>query len=132
MPCAPRTSCKLIGVGTFKVDWHGCAHSCLRTCTVEEKQCTFDHNSHLEAITAKAAKHIDELAAKVAAWKAQVEEWSKTATSTLCTKVECMMPKTFCGVARTQAINWVAAKKAMLLAQIDALEQRIIAKIQSW
>jgi len=145
MPCAPRTSCKLIGVGTFKVDWNGCASSCLRTCTAEQKKCTFDHDSHLKAITAKAVKHIDELAVKVAAWKAQVEEWSKTATSTLCTKVECMMPKTFCGVAptqaeidafraacRTQAINWVAAKKAMLLAQIDALEQRIIAKIQSW
>jgi len=145
MPCAPRTFCKLIGVGPFKVDWHGCAHSCLRTCSVAEKKCTFDHDSHLKAITKKAVQHLDELKIKVAAWRAQVEEWSKTATSSLCTKVECMMPKTFCGVAptqaeidafraacRTQAINWVTAKKTMLLAQIDALEKRIEAKIQSW
>merc|ERR1712165_673034 len=145
MPCAPRTSYKLIGVGSFKVDWHGCAYNCLRTCTAEEKKCTFDHESHLKAITAKAVKHLDELKVKVAAWKAQVEEWSKTATTNLSTKIDCMMPKTFCGVAptqeeidafraacRTQAINWIAAKKAMLLAQIDALFKRIEAKITSW
>jgi len=145
MPCAPRTSCKLIGVGPFKVDWHGCAYRSLRTCSVAEQTCTFDHDFHLKAITKKAVQHIDELTLKVATWKRQVEEWSRRATSTLCSHIDCLMPKTFCGRAptqaeidafraacRTRAINWVAAKKTMLLAQIDALKVRIEAKIHCW
>merc|ERR1712032_451263 len=145
MPCAPRTSCKLIGVGPFKVDWHGCAYRSLRTCSVAEQTCTFDHDSHLRAITKKAVQHIGELTLKVATWKRQVEEWSRRATSTLCSHIDCLMPKTFCGRAptqaeidafraacRTRAINWVAAKKTMLLAQIDALKVRIEAKIHCW
>jgi len=145
MPCAPRTSFKLIGVGPFNVDWQGCAYRNLRTCTVAEQTCTFDHEAHLNEITKKAVHHLDELKLKVASWKAQVEEWSKTSTTTLCRHIECLMPRTYCGrhptqaeidsfraAARTQAINWIAAKKAMLLAQIDALEKRIEGKIHSW
>jgi len=145
MPCAPRTSCKLIGVGPFKVDWHGCAFRSLRTCSVEEQTCKFDHDAHLKAITKKAVQHIDELAIKVASWKSQVEEWSRKATTSMCSHIECLMPRTFCGRSptqaeidafrascRTRAINWINAKKAALIAQIDALSARITAKIHSW
>jgi len=145
MPSAPRTSCKLIGVGTFKVDWNGSAYKCLRTCTAAEKTCTFDHEAHITAIADKVVQYKADLATKVAAWKAQVDEWEQTATSTLSDTIQCLMPKSYCGTApsqaeidafraaaQTQATNWIAAKKAELIAQIDALDKKIIAQIDAW
>jgi len=144
-PSPPKTSYKLVGVGQFKADWNGAAYNCLRTCTAEEKTCTFDDQTHITEIGTKVEGYKSDLADKVVEWQGQVTAWEATATESLTATVQCMIPKTYCGVApteaeiqayqataQTQATNWIAAKKTELLAQITALETRITGQIDSW
>jgi hypothetical protein len=144
-PSPPKTSYKLVGVGQFKADWNGCAYNCLRTCTDEEKNCEFNDQTHIDAIAVKVGEYKETLAEKIAEWEQQVETWAETAAESLTATVQCLKPKTYCGVAPTQAEidafqataqdqadRWVAAKKTALLAQIQAINTRITCQIDSW
>merc|ERR1739838_164019 len=78
-------SYKLTGLCAFNADWNGCAYNCLRTCPAEQKVCVFD------------------LEKKVIEWTKQIEEWKKSALASLKSKISCLYPKSYCGVAPTPA-----------------------------
>jgi len=145
LPSPPKTSYKLVGIGAFKADWNGCAYRCLRTCTEEEKTCTFDHQSHLTEIESRETTYKSDLSTKVSGWRDQVNTWETTATTSLTAIIQTLQPRSYCGVAptpeeiaafraaaQTIATNWIAAKKAEFLAQITAIETRVTGQIESW
>jgi len=145
LPSPPRTSYKLVGVGAFKADWNGCPYRCLRTCTEEEKTCTFDHESHLTEIGTRETTYKGDLNTKVTAWREQVNTWETTTTTSLTAIVQTLQPRSYCGVAptaeeitafqtaaQTIADNWIANKKAEFLAQILTIETRITGQIETW
>jgi len=144
-PTPPKYTFKFVGMSAFNADWNGCAYNCLRTCTDDEKNPTFDDATHNSAIESKASGYKSDLADKVAVWKQQIADWKSTAQTGLTEKITCLLPKTYCGVAptqaeidafqqplREQAQNWINAKEQELLAQVTALESRITCRIDSW
>merc|ERR1712032_1595887 len=141
LPSPPRTSYKLVGVGAFKADWNGCPYRCLRTCTEEEKTCTFDHESHLTEIGTRETTYKGDLNTKVTAWREQVNTWETTTTTSLTAIVQTLQPRSYCGVAptaeeitafqtaaQTIADNWITNKKAEFLAQILTIETKSLVK----
>jgi len=144
-PTPPKYNFKFFGMCAFNADWNGCAYSCLRTCTVAEKNPTFDDQTHIDAIKVKTTGYKNELAAKVAQWKKQIAEWKVKAQSELSEKIICLIPRTYCGTAPTQveidafhqqlqaqAQTWIDLKEKELLAQVASIETRITARINSW
>merc|ERR1712038_1703362 len=109
-PTPPKYNFKFFGMCAFNADWNGCAYSCLRTCSVAEKNPTFDDQTHIDAINAKTTGYKAELAAKVAEWKKQIADWK----------------------VQAQARTWIDLKEKELLAQVTCIETRITARINSW
>jgi len=144
-PTPPKYNFKFFGMCAFNADWNGCAYSCLRTCSVAEKNPTFDDQTHIDAINAKTTGYKAELAAKVAEWKKQIADWKVKAQADLAEKIICLIPRTYCGTAPTQveidafhqqlqaqARTWIDLKEKELLAQVTCIETRITARINSW
>jgi len=144
-PSPAKYNFKLYGMCAFNVNWKGCAFKDLRTCTVAEKNPTFDDQTHITAIETKTTEYKTELAGKVEGWKAQIAEWKSNAQTGLTEKITCLIPKKYCGTEptedeivafqqelQTQAQSWIDLKEKELLAHVTALESRIISSIDTW
>jgi len=144
-PAAPKYSYKMVGVAPFNVDWNGAVFKTLKTCTAAEKKCSFDHQKHLDEITNQVVGYVMQLGLKVDEWKKQVAEWKAAAEKALEDKIVITIPRVGgCGTPtqveidafrqsrREQARAWINQMEQALLAQIDALEARIHAAIDSW
>merc|ERR1712183_281585 len=68
-PSPPKYSYKLVGVSPFKADWSGIPYNCLNTCSEDDKNPTFDDQSHIESIGTKAEEYETDLKTKVEEWK---------------------------------------------------------------
>jgi len=144
-PSPPKYSFKFVGMSAFNADWNGTAYKCLRTCTVAEKNPTFDDQTHIDEIESKTSGYKTDLSNKVIEWNQQIADWKSTAQTGLTEKITCLLPKTYCGVApteeeivafqqplQTQAQTWIDLKEKELLAQVSAIESRITCSIDSW
>lgn len=144
-PSMPKADCKLVAVGPFLVDWKACEIKNLKTLSADEKECKFDEKVHLDAIAASVTHHQAELAAKIALWKTQTDAWEHTATVTLNHRVNCLVPKSYCGhvpsqaeidacrsAAEIRAKSWIAAQKGKLLAHIETVQKTVTAQIDAW
>jgi len=144
-PSMPKADCKLVAVGPFNIDWKACEIKNLKTLPAEEKECKFDEQIHLDHITASVENHEAELKAKIALWKSQTDSWCHTATVTLNHRVNCLVPKSYCGhtpsqaeidacraAAQIRATNWIKAQKGQLEAHIASVDKAVKAQIAAW
>merc|ERR1739838_44694 len=144
-PSPPCYSYKLTGLCAFNADWNGCAYNCLRTCPAEQKVCVFVHEKYIKEVDAKKVQYEADLDKKVIEWTNQIEEWKKSALASLKSKISCLYPKSYCGVAPTpaqieeyrkrceaQAKLWIESKALELTGQITALKNKILNRISSW
>jgi len=143
LPHPPCPQLKLVGVDAFKLTWKP-GHYKLKSASDSTKD-ELDVQVHLDAIEVKTTQFKAELAAKITRWRTQVITWEQRALASLLVTVDSIVPETYCDVAPDQAEidaarlaasirakNWVAKNKKIILAQIEAVEKKVIAQIDAW